>query len=77
MLAIPRMVAYFTTKRAWPIFQYGRGSLPGPGGTQPSSSAPAFIYGTAVASTIALLLAVPLSIGIALFTNELARRFRP
>jgi phosphate transport system permease protein len=32
------------------------------------------MYGTAVASTIALLLAVPLSLGIALFTNELAPR---
>ena len=33
-----------------------------------------FICGTAVSSTIALVFAVPLSIGIALFTNELAPR---
>ena len=34
----------------------------------------AFIYGTAVSSLIALLIAVPISIGIALFLTELAPR---
>lgn len=33
-----------------------------------------FVYGTAVVSAIALLLAVPLSVGIALFTTECAPR---
>src|SRR5258708_32617268 len=31
-----------------------------------------FIYGTAVSSMVALVLAVPLSLGVALFLNELA-----
>lgn len=42
-------------------------------GNPPHYGALAFIYGTAVTSGIALLLAVPVSIGIALFLTEYAR----
>ena len=77
VLAILALIAYFTTKEAWPIFrQEGFGFVTGtkwdPG--RNTYGALAFIYGTAVSSAIALLIAVPLSIGIALFTNELAPR---
>jgi phosphate transport system permease protein len=77
VLAILALIAYFTTKQAWPIFRYdGWGFVTGTrwDPTNNKFGALPFIYGTAVASTIALVLAVPLSIGIALFTNELAPR---
>jgi phosphate transport system permease protein len=80
VLAILALIAYFTTKQAWPIFRYNAWGFVTGTRWDPTNNkfgALPFIYGTAVASTIALVLAVPLSIGIALFTNELApRRFR-
>jgi len=77
VLAILALIAYFTTKQAWPIFsKEGFGFVTGtkwdPANGQ--YGALPFIWGTAVSSAIALLIAVPLSIGIALFTNELAPR---
>src|SRR6266511_1019001 len=46
----------------------------GPSGPRgPEFGALAFAYGTAVVSAIALVFAVPVSIGIALFTTEVAR----
>jgi len=80
VLAILALIAYFTTKQAWPIFRYDAWGFVTGTRWDPTNNkfgALPFIYGTAVASTIALLLAVPLSIGIELFTNELApRRWR-
>ncbi|MGO9872427.1 MAG: phosphate ABC transporter permease subunit PstC [Acidimicrobiia bacterium] len=77
VLAILALIAYFTTRQAWPVFH--REGLSFVTGTDwdPAHNkfgALPFIYGTAVASTIALVFAVPLSFGIALFTNELAPR---
>jgi len=77
VLAILALIAYFTTKQAWPIFRYDAWGFVTGTRWDPTNNkfgALPFIYGTAVASTIALVLAVPLSIGIALFTNELAPR---
>ena len=77
VLAILALIAYFTTKQAWPIFRYNAWGFVTGTRWDPSNNkfgALPFIYGTAVASAIALVLAVPLSIGIALFTNELAPR---
>ena len=77
VLAILALIAYFTTKQAWPIFsKEGLGFVTGStwDPTHSKYGALPFIYGTAVSSAIALLIAVPLSIGIALFTNELAPR---
>jgi phosphate transport system permease protein len=77
VLAILALIAYVTTKQAWPIFRHDAwGFVTGTrwDPTNNTFGALPFIYGTAVASTIALVLAVPLSIGIALFTNELAPR---
>jgi phosphate transport system permease protein len=77
VLAILGMIAFVTTKQAWPIFSHdGWGFVTGTRWDPANGTFGAlpFIYGTAVASTIALLLAVPLSLGIALFTNELAPR---
>ena len=77
MLAILALIAYFTTKQAWPVFRdEGFGFVTGTKWDPAHNEYGAlpFIYGTAVSSAIALVLAVPLSIGIALFTNELAPR---
>jgi len=77
VLAILALIAYFTTKQAWPIFQFDAWGFVTGTRWDPTNNkfgALPFIYGTAVASAIALAFAVPLSIGIALFTNELAPR---
>jgi len=77
VLAILALIAYFTTKQAWPIFKHDAWGFVTGTRWDPTNNrfgALPFIYGTAVASAIALVFAVPLSIGIALFTNELAPR---
>jgi phosphate transport system permease protein len=77
VLAILALIAYVTTKQAWPIFRHDAWGFVTGTRWDPANNkfgALPFIYGTAVASTIALCFAVPLSIGIALFTNELAPR---
>jgi phosphate transport system permease protein len=78
VLAILALIAYSTTKEAWPAFkEQGFGFLltnnwnPNNG----DFGALAFVYGTVLVSVIALILAVPVSIGIALFTNEAAPRW--
>src|SRR5690242_232371 len=80
VLAILALIAYVTTKQAWPIFHRdGLGFITGTKWDPANGKFGAlpFIYGTAISSLIALVLAIPLSLGIALFTNELApRRFR-
>jgi phosphate transport system permease protein len=80
VLAILALIAFVTTKQAWPIFRRdGFGFITSTkwDPTNGKYGALPFIYGTAVSSVIALVLAIPLSLGIALFTNELApRRFR-
>ena len=77
VLAILALIAFVTTKQAWPIFRRdGLGFITGTkwDPTNAKFGALPFIYGTAVSSAIALVLANPLSLGIALFTNELAPR---
>jgi phosphate transport system permease protein len=75
VLAILVLIAWSTTSEAWPIFRDKAGEFlfttrwaPNEG----SFGALAFVFGTVVTSVIALLLAVPLSIGIALFITEVA-----
>ena len=76
-LAILGLIAFSTTKEAWPAFkQEGLGFItsstwiPADG----KFGALAFIYGTVLSSLIALVLAVPVSLGIALYANEAAPR---
>src|ERR1700746_124435 len=67
VLAILALIAYFTTKQAWPIFKHDAWGFVTGTRWDPTNNrfgAVPFIYGTAVASTIALAFAVPLSIGI-------------
>ena len=77
VLAVLGLIAFSTTKEAWPAFkQEGLGFvtsstwIPAEG----KFGALAFIYGTVLSSLIALVLAVPVSLGIALYANEAAPR---
>jgi phosphate transport system permease protein len=76
VLAILALIAYTTTKNAWPWFKAeGLGIFddnwdPAKG----QFGAGAMIYGTFLVGVIALIIAVPISVGIALFVTEIAPR---
>jgi phosphate transport system permease protein len=77
VLVILALIAVITTKQSWPIFRHEglhfvTGSTWDP--AHERFGALAFIYGTIVSSMIGIVFAVPLSLGIALFTIELAPR---
>ena len=81
VLAILALILVTTTNQAWPVLRLeGLGFVtratwdPNPASGNAVFGALAFVYGTAVSSLIALLIAVPTSIGIALFLTELAPR---
>jgi len=74
VLVVLALIAYTTTKNAWPWFKAeGFGVFadnwdPAKG----QFGAGAMIYGTFLVGVIALIIAVPISIGIALFVTEIA-----
>src|SRR5262245_47489847 len=80
VLAILALILLTTLKEAWPALRYaGFGFVSSAdwiplevNGHGPVYGALSFVYGTAVTSIIALIFAVPVSIGIALFLTELA-----
>jgi phosphate transport system permease protein len=80
VLAILALILITTTKEAWPALVYsGLEFITSPdwipleiSGQGPVYGTLSFVYGTVVVSAIALILAVPVSIGIALFLTELA-----
>jgi phosphate transport system permease protein len=77
VLAILALIAWSTTKQAWPAFQNSGLSFVFSNDWVPEENkfgALAFIYGTLLSSFIALVLAVPVSLGIALFATEAAHR---
>ena len=86
VLAILALILITTTKEAWPALrEAGIGFVTknnwipndpdGPEGPRtPEFGALAFVYGTLVVSAVALIVAVPISIGIALFATERAPR---
>jgi phosphate transport system permease protein len=85
VLAILALIAFSTTKEAWPALSQAKldfltsktwnpNDVDGTGPLKPEFGALAFIYGTAVVSALSLVLAVPLSLGIALFVTEVAPR---
>lgn len=77
VFVILALIVVTTTKEAWPAFsEVGAGFLTGTTWA-PSADlygALPFIWGTLVSSLMALVLALPISIGLALFTNEFAPR---
>ncbi|MGC5033442.1 phosphate ABC transporter permease subunit PstC [Micromonospora sp. DT229] len=81
VLAILGLILITTVREAWPAFDtMGLRFLtertwdPNPAAGDAIFGALSFAYGTAVSSLIALLFAVPVSVGIALFLTELAPR---
>jgi phosphate transport system permease protein len=75
VLAVLALIAYSTTKEAWPAFRHEGLSFVTSKTWVPAKQqfgALTFIYGTALTSVIALVIAVPVSIGIALFSTEVA-----
>jgi phosphate transport system permease protein len=70
-------IAFTTTREAWPAFarmgvRFFLGTTWNPAAGE--FGAAALIYGTLLVSFIAIVLAVPLSVGIALFSTEMAGR---
>ncbi len=77
VLAILALIAYATAAKAWPAFKHQGFSFVTSTNWDPNNNqfgALDFIYGTLVVSAIALTLAIPFSLGIALFTTELASK---
>lgn len=80
VLAVLALIAYSTVDAALPALRAAglefltsdRWAPNAPDG--PHLGSLAFVYGTAVVSSIALVLAVPVSVGIALFATEIAPR---
>jgi phosphate transport system permease protein len=80
VLAILALILLTTLKEAWPALRYaGFGFVTGAdwiplevNGHGPVYGALSFVYGTGLTSIIALIFAVPVSVGIALFLTELA-----
>ncbi len=77
VLVILALIAFFTTKEAWPAFHqegarffFSRTWDPNRG----KFGALPFIYGTMTASVIALIIALPVSLGLALYLSEVAPR---
>ena len=80
VLIVVALIAISTTVQAWPAFQQKGLSFFTSSDWDPNDGqfgALAFIYGTLLSSVIALVLAVPVSLGIALFTTEVAHRRAP
>lgn len=83
VLAILVLIAVTMVSQAWPAFKEGGlkfvtstrwvpNDPDGPSGPLgPQFGGLAFVYGTAVTSAIALVIAVPVSVSIALFTTEI------
>src|SRR5262249_13563047 len=82
VLAILALILITTLREAWPALRHSGLDFVTSGswvpleveGAPPKYGALSFAYGTAVVSLIALLFAVPVSIGIALFLTEFAPR---
>jgi len=75
VLGILVLIAYSTTKEAWPIFREDAANFLFTSRWAPNEGkfgSLSFVYGTLVTSAIALVFAVPISIGIALFMTEVA-----
>src|SRR5262249_1599070 len=77
VLAILALIAIATTRNAWTAFVHEGFKIVTSRNWNPNNNhfgALDFIYGTLLTATIALVIAVPTSLGIALFITELAPR---
>lgn len=77
VLVILGLIAFSTTREAWPAFTHDGLRFFTSSRWAPSAevfgSLP-FVYGTVITAVIALVLAVPVSVGIALFLSDVAPR---
>jgi phosphate transport system permease protein len=77
VLIVLGLIAYAVISKAWPAFRHQGLSFVTSDNWDPNTGhfgALAFIYGTLLTSAIAIILSVPLSLGIALFITELASK---
>ena len=79
VLVVLALIAIATTGQAMPVLrhnlhQFLLSKTWNPEAGTPQFGALGFVYGTVVSSAIALLFAIPISVGIALFLSELAPR---
>ena len=77
VLAVLALIAYSTTQKAWPWFKAEGVDAVFSDNWAPSKGhfgALGLMYGTLLVAAIALVMAVPVSVGIALFVNEVAPR---
>jgi phosphate transport system permease protein len=85
VLAVLGLIACSTTREAWPALRLAKldfvlsdrwipNDVDGTGPLTQQFGAFAYIFGTVVVATISLVLAVPVSLGIALFVTEVAPR---
>ncbi len=79
VLAVLALIAVFTTNKAYPVFRVAGLSFItsrnwAPTAAHPSFGGLAFIFGTLAISFIALVIAIPVSLGLALFLTEVAPR---
>jgi len=77
VLVILALIAYTTTKNAWPWFKSEGLGIFSSDWDPPHGKfgAGAMIYGTFLVGLIALIISVPISVGIALFVTEIAPRW--
>ena len=75
VLAILVLIAFSTTREAWPIFRDRPGEFLFTKRWAPADDkygALGFVFGTVVTATLALVLSVPVSVGVALFVTDVA-----
>lgn len=81
VLVILALIAYVTVREAWPAFQEAgldyltRDRWDPTNATSPAFGTLAFSFGTVVISGAALVISVPVSVGIALFITEVAPKW--
>lgn len=78
VLAILVLIAYSTTHEAWPIFRDRPAEFLFSTRWAPADDhygALSFVFGTVVTAVIALVFAVPVAVGVALFVTEIAPRW--
>jgi phosphate transport system permease protein len=80
MFALLGLIGLFLLTSSWPAlreagFGFFTNQAWGPDGDPPEFGIAAVIYGTVVVGVIALIIAVPLAIGTAIFINEYSPRF--
>ena len=80
VLIVLGLIAVSTTREAWPVLRHRTGNFLftqtwNPQAGRPLFGSLGFVYGTIISSVLAVVFAVPVSVGIALFVTEYAPRW--